>query len=121
MVRNAVAVAERLIPSLQVIVQHEAWAGDNVYAEPEYDEPVDRACVIDYKQRMVTTASGEEKLAQAKLTFTSDIVITVQDRLTIPGGGASTEETVTAPILNIEGTLDPLTNRPYATVVYIGA
>jgi hypothetical protein len=119
-IRNAVALANRLTADLQVTVRHEAVDTVDVHGDKTYHDPVDVEALVEWKQRSVVTPSGEVALSVAKLTFLRDIVITIEDRLTITGGAGITDD-ITAPILNIAGLVDSGTNRPYVTEVYIGA
>lgn len=128
LVRNAVATANRLTAALQVTVTHEAWTGKDSYNKPTYASGKDRQCILEWtsdtgRPALVKTASGEEKVVRAKLTFVVPIAangaddrqepVDPRDIFTLPDG-------TTGPILNIGGVVDPSTSAPYALEVSIG-
>jgi hypothetical protein len=121
LVREKVGLIDDLTASLQVTVVHEAAARDadgnvirNVHGEVEYDDAVDRKAIVEYQNRvLVSPLTGKEQLLIAKVTLPRDVEITPDDRLTLPNGE-------TAPIIRLEGVVDPETSRPYSTAAYLG-
>ena len=111
--RSAVKTAQRVTISLQASVSHEPFVSQNGYGESAYGAAVTRTALVEHKQRLVKTSEGREVVATELLTFLGDVAVTTRDRITLPGG-------LTAPIVAIEGVMDPVSGRPYATVVSLG-
>lgn len=123
LIRNAVTLANSLTADLQATVSHEAWIGQDSRGKPNYDDPVSRQAVVDFRQVRRRLADGSETLQAAKLTFVGPITangatgrrepIDNRDRITLPNG-------YTGPIVEVLGVVDPTTNAPYAIDVVLG-
>lgn len=116
LVRNAVATADILISSLQVVVSHSHYSGQDAYGSVTYLPSVPRRAVVDMSSQQLRTSSGELVRVKARVTFTQPLnpPVDSRDRIILPDGS-------TGPIVNVEGgVVDPLTNRPFETEVWIG-
>lgn len=118
--RSAVAVAHKVTGSLQVEVTLDPWVGTDEYGKPTFGLQKCVSAIVERRQRMVRTATGEEVLSTCRLTIlepSRDTAIAsslerqqfldTRDTVTLPDG-------TTSPILAIEGVIDPSTDRPYA-------
>lgn len=112
LVRSTVALASSITRDLQVDVTYEAFDSANATNQPTYDSAVTKRAVVEKKARMVRTTTGEEKLSQASVTFLVPFALDLRDRITLPDG-------TTAPILNVKGVYDPVTDEPYALEVFL--
>ncbi|HUW56687.1 MAG TPA: hypothetical protein VMZ92_08635 [Planctomycetota bacterium] len=119
-VRNAVAIANKVTAPLQTTVTHEAWIGADKYGKPQFDLAVIRPALIERK----TAAVGGSQITQnATVYFLSPVEehgaddrqepLDPRDRITLPDGW-------TGPIVNVEGLIDPATNLPYLYTVALG-
>lgn len=114
LVRNGVALANRMTADLQVEVVHESVIGHSrPYNKPEHGEPVVRSAIVVRKMRVVRNAEGAEVVSGATVTFLSDVVVAEGDRITLPDGA-------TAPVVAVGGLADPSTGRPYLPEVALG-
>jgi hypothetical protein len=111
--RRGVAIANRVTNRLQDVIQHSAQSGQDIYGNDTWADPVSIPAVIELKQQLHRTESGETVLAQAKITILQPVAIDAKDRIALPDG-------TTGPIVDVAGVLDPTTNRPYATEVWLG-
>ena len=119
-VRGAVAIANNVTSSLQVIVMHEPWMGSDKYGKPIYDHPVPRPAMVD---RKTASIGGQQIVQNTSVTFICPInphgaanrqePLDPRDRITLPDGW-------TGPIVNVNGPVDPLTGMPYLYQVSLG-
>lgn len=120
-VRNAVALANRVTTSLQAEVTHEPWIGKDKYGKPLYDNPVRRLALI---QKNTSNVGGQQLVQGATITFIYPIdpnganlrqePIDPRDKITLPDGW-------TQPIASVSGITDPLTGMPYLYEVTLAA
>lgn len=123
LVRTGVALAHQITGDLQVVVEHEPWTGTDGYNKPTYGYVKKRKALVERKQRMVRTPTGEEVLSTCTVTILGTVKangatgrqepIDTRDRLTLP-------DDTTAKILSVEGLIDPTTERPYCYEVALG-
>jgi hypothetical protein len=127
-IRSGVATANKVTGGsggLQAIVLHNAWTGKlaDGYGTERYAGNVERRALVEFKQRMIKTSSGQLLMSRATVTFLEPIEangatgrqepIDSRDVITLPDG-------TTGPILDISGFVNNETNAPYFSVVSIG-
>ncbi len=115
-VRDGVATADSITTSLQVNIRHYAWIGANDRGGPLYASPVTIKAIVDMRPRLRRTSDGTEVMQRCQVTIPRPIrpngaagrrePIDPRDKIVLPDG-------FTGPILDIEGPVDPVTNRPY--------
>jgi len=112
-------VADPLTSSLQVEVAHYRWADRTVdiYNKPTWGAPIPRRGIVSKSSKLVRRTNGSDagELVQAAWTvvFPRPVPLDPRDKLVLPGS-------VTGPILNVDGVLDPGTEEVYATEVFLG-
>lgn len=122
-IRAGVATAKALTLDLQVSVTHTPWIGQDTNGAMIPGPTATLKAIVERKQRMVRTPSGQEVLSQYYVAFLEQVApngaagrtepIDVKDALVLPGG-------VTGPILSIVGFYDAGTGYPFFTEVYLG-
>ena len=123
-IRKGVATINDVTSTLQVNVQHRAWTKAQGDGEDKLDPPISRPAIVEYKRRMVRTATGDVVQQNASILFTYPIApngapgrrepIDPRDEITLPDGHCG-------PILMVVGPpTDPDTNRPYMVEVSLG-
>jgi hypothetical protein len=121
-VRSGVAIANSVTNSgdLQASVMHEHYtesaqlAANKGVGKRTLDAAVSRPALVQKKQQMVRTASGELVQSKASVVFLDPaVLVTLFDKITLPDG-------TTGPILSIEGFVDKRTGQPILTEVYLG-
>jgi len=121
--RSAVKVADTITKSVQATVTFRHCTDANTAGRgvPSYDAPVPLLAIIDKKQKMVRTPSGQIIASTATLTFldvaavaavTGGVGIKVNDKITLDDGSSP-------PILNVGGFVDAGTDQPLATTVWL--
>lgn len=123
-VRAGVAVAHTITQTLQVGVSLARWQGQYAFGAVTYAAATDYPALVEYKVRLHETASGKLVQTRAKVTFLTVIPpngaanrtepIDSRDRIVLPDG-------TTGPIVDVEGLVDPGTERVYMSEVWIGA
>ncbi len=123
-VRGAVAIADTVTSTLQVAVTHLAWTGQDAYEKPSYNTPgISRLCILEMSRKMVRGPEGRDVEQTAMLTFPYPIdpqgsahrrePIDPRDKFVLPDGR-------TAPVLSVDGIVDPATDQPYMYQVSLG-
>lgn len=122
-IRTGVALADSLTASLQDNVSHEAWTGLNSVGDVTYAAAVSRQAIVERKSRRHISATGQEILTSARITFLRPIAangaagriepIDGRDKITLSDG-------TTAPVVDVEAIMDPDTNAGYFTTVWLG-
>lgn len=113
LVRNGVAMADRLTTDLQASVTHQSWTGYTDEGVPSYATAVTRKALVDWKQKQVRTLAGTVTVSRAEVTFLRPVVVDEKDRIVLPDG-------TTGPILDMAGFVDPATGVGYTTAVFLG-
>jgi hypothetical protein len=129
LLQTVVKIADGVTNSLglQSKVGYRRWLGnENGYGDENLNPKKTLRAVVEYKQKTVVTAAGQEVNSNASVLFidlpalmlaTSNQGMTTQDEITLPDG-------TTAPILALDGFVDPKTGaadgRPVYTQVYLG-
>lgn len=112
-VRKMVGVADTITKPLQPEVIHEAFASQDNEGKVTYSGPVRRKALVDFKQKMIRTLTGEFTVSRAYVAFIGPVSVGPKDRITLPDG-------TVGPILDIGGFVDPETGRGYTTEVWLG-
>ena len=123
-IRGGVRIANGITSGLQVVVEHEAWVGQDSYGKPQFATAVARPALVEAKQRMRRMTNGQEVLQLASITFLQmpeangaegrREPIDPRDRLTLPDG-------ITGPIIDVSGMTDPGTDAAYLLEVALAA
>jgi hypothetical protein len=123
LVRSAVAIANSVTSSLQVVVSHEAWIGSDSYGAPQYATAVNLSAIVEYRQRLRHLRDGQQVLQRAVVFLLEPVSpngaaerrepIDPRDRIVLPDG-------TTGPIYDVAGLADPQTNASYYHEVVIG-
>ena len=125
LIRDCVAVADRVTMTLQCAVTHEAWiAVTGHYGAPSFAAAVSRQSIVDYSTRLVRDMNGQEVPASITIMILRPISangasgrrepVDPRDRFILPDG-------TTGPVLNVgPGGIDPSTGRAYFAEVYLG-
>lgn len=114
LIRDFTALADNLTQSIQVDVTHYMWLGTyDSHGKPELGAGVLRKALAEKKQRTVRTSADEMTQTDSIITFLRPVPITKFDKFRLPDG-------TIAPMLNVGGMFDPLTNDAYMDVVYLG-
>lgn len=112
--RSGIALARTLTDSLQTTVTQEVSAGQDLRGKQIYPTIVSQKAIVEMRQRAIKTSNGESVIARASILFLDPaVVVNYTDRLTLPNG-------YSGPILEIEGFMDPGTQKPMLTQVYLG-
>lgn len=124
LVRLSVKLADKFTRDGQSDVTHEAWIGEDKFHKAAYAAPVTLRCVVDSRQRMIITNTGQAITVMSTLTFTSPIKengasgrrepIDPRDKMTLPDG-------FTGPIIDTGAPIDPKTRQGYITQIMLGA
>jgi hypothetical protein len=124
-VRNGVALANRLTADLQAEVTHEAWTGQDDTGAPTYASAKTRTAIVERRQRLRRSPSGQELMSRHVVAFLAPIAangaadrqepIDPRDRITLPDGS-------TGPIIDVVSTVDSesATGHGYMYEVYLG-
>lgn len=121
-VQSAVKVADSVTRPLQSTVSYKRWLGQDGNGDASFAAPVELLAIVDWKQRQVRTITGLLSVSRAAVTFldaaalsaaTAGAGIGDDDVIVLPDG-------TTGPILDMAGFIDPWTELPIATEVYLG-
>jgi len=114
-VRGAVALANNITAGLQVAVLHQAW--DGTYdgdGNPVLAAAVSRQAIVEWKQRLVRSVTGQEAMSPCRVTFVEPLIATRYDQIKPPPA------TEYHSIVSQESVVDPGTSQPYYLVVDLG-
>lgn len=122
LIANGVALADKLTADIQPTVIHRRWAGVNGFNEPNYDDAAPYPAIVEIKERMVRTATGEEKLSSHVVTILREPAaqghpernepIDTRDMFLLSDGTKGV-------ILTVTGFQDPKTTKSYFYQVYL--
>jgi hypothetical protein len=123
LVRNGVALADRMTTDLQVTIQIYPWIGTNDNGGPLYGSAVSMKAIVEEKEITRRLSTGQEVTQQAEITIPRPVAangaterrepIDPRDKILLPSG-------LTGPILDVNGMVDPTTNQPYMFTVILG-
>lgn len=121
-VQSAVKVADKVTRPLQSTVSYRRWLEQDGNGDATFATAVDLLAVVDWKQRQVRTITGLLSVSRAAVTFLDAAALSAatggtgigdDDVIVLPDG-------TTGPILDMAGFIDPGTEIPIATEVYLG-
>lgn len=123
-VRGGVATIKRTTSSLQVDATLEQWNGNSASGARTYATAATYSVLEDRRVRDIRLRTGDIVTSRARVTFLEDVAengtagrrepVDPRDRLTLSDG-------TTGPILDVpSGLVDPDTNRPYLSDVWLG-
>jgi hypothetical protein len=129
-IKAGVQTANLITKSLHVPVIHRAWIGQSPYGEAMYaatsvgaDGQVLRG-LVEIKQTTRALPNGLSSMSKATVMFIEPVPpngaagrtepVDVRDYIELPNG-------ISGPILDVEGLLNPDTDEPYFTEVWLGA
>jgi hypothetical protein len=105
--RAAVAKARTITEALQVDVIHTPVTGRNTSGVPTYGTPTTYRALVNRQRKMF-----QGVIAQGTVTILEKVTVSLDDRLTLPGGDVVT-------ILGANQPLDPA-GGAYMTEIWIG-
>lgn len=124
--RSAVATAHRVThgsDGVQTAVTFEAWTGLDGYGKPTFAVAKTLTAVVERQQRLIRTNTGQDLMSRMRVLVLDPPKahgatgrtepIDPRDRLTLPDG-------TTGLILDVDGVIDPTTERPFAYEVWVG-
>lgn len=142
LVRKGVSLANSLTSSLQDTITLQQWTGQSDgYGTYKYAAAASYTAIVEYKQRVVRDAAGNEVQSPAKVTIIQPVTgfvagvpafgdgafgddedsgvgrrepVDPRDRIVLPDGEWY-------PIARVDGLGDPDTNAPYMLEIYLGA
>jgi hypothetical protein len=121
-VRSAVAVADKVTRPLQSTVSYRRRTGQDGNGDATFATAVDLLAVVDWQQRQVRTITGLLSVSRAAVTFLDAAALSAATG----GAGISDDDVIvlpdgtTGPILDMAGFIDPGTEIPIATEVFLG-
>lgn len=123
LIKNGVALADKLTADLQPTVTHSAWIATTGTGKSVFGAPMTRAAIVERKQKLVKTGGGQELLSQHVVSFLRPVAphgaagrsepIDARDRITLPDG-------TTGPILHVDTFVDRVTGAGYYHQVFLG-
>lgn len=127
LVRSGVALANSLTGPLQAQITVERWTGAaNEFGDPTFAAAVTVPALVEHKQRYRQTSAGQVVLTSAKVSILDASAlpdlggvrtdpIDLRDRVTLPDALSP------APIVDVEGLVDPDTDAPYVLELWLGS
>jgi len=112
-IRAGLATAKTVTADLRDAVTHEAFSSIDGFGKPTYSAGVTRYPIVERKQRLIRTNTGQETLSTHRLLFLEPVSIDTRDRFTL-------SDSTTARILTVSGVMDPSTDAPYYAEVWLG-
>lgn len=123
-VRNGVALADKLTLSLQVNVTHRPWTGQGVDAAPTWASPgVSVPAIVIEKRSLVRFADGHEKMSSHYVGILRPLTpngatgrdepVDPRDLIILPDG-------TTASVLSVAGVVDNSTGKRFYCEVLVG-
>jgi len=121
-VRSGVKIANKLTLDLQAEVTFERYLSSDGAGGSTYSSPVSLRAIVEDKQQVVRTLSGELSQSRTSITFLDTVALLIatggngvqeSDRLTLSNGE-------TGSILAIGGFIDAGTGIPVATEIFLG-
>jgi len=108
-IRAGVATAATAVGALLVTVTHEAKTGTDGDGVPTYATGIDRHAFVMTAQSKVARLMGTEPVLGPTVLFLDNVIVTVEDRITLPDGSV-------APVKSVDGIADPAGGVYYAQV-----
>ena len=114
LIRSGMATADRLTDSLQATVQHCTWLTRDGYGKPAYAAGVPVKCLLTTAPRFLgpSVDGGSAIVADATLVIPRPLVVTQEDKFTLPSGESMR-------VLRAQALCDP-DGAAYGVTVYVG-
>lgn len=122
-IRSGVTLADSLTTPLQSSITLQRWIGQDAFGKPTYATSEIISCIIEHRLRLKTLSDGRQLQARAVITIPRPLSangasgrrepIDLRDKITLADG-------TTGRIVDVEGVLDPDTQRPYAIEIWLG-
>ncbi len=113
------SVVDPLTASFQVSINHFPYSARTLddYSKPTEGSAVPRMAIVTKIDKLVrkTSATDAGELVQANwsIVFPRPVAVDARDKFVLPGS-------VTGPIVQVEGVIDPATSVVYATEILLG-
>lgn len=124
LIRDGLALADRMTASLQPQVTHQAWIGNDGFGDSQYAPPQSYPALVERKDRLMRNKEGQEIRSEHVVSFLRPVApqgaegrdepIDPRDIITLPDGS-------TGPIAAVETFVDPATGAGYFHIVALGA
>ena len=114
LIRSGMATADKVMDSLQATVTHRAFASRDSYGKPAYAAGVPVKCLLTLAPRFLgpSVDGGSAIVADATLVIPRPIVLTQEDKFTLPSGESMR-------VLRSQALVDP-DGAAYGVTVYVG-
>lgn len=122
-IRQQIALADRLTTDLQDTIQFYAWIGSDDFTNPRYADPIPMKALVEDKVMEKRLPDGREVVQHAMVTILRPVAangaaerrepIDERDKIVLPNG-------YTGPILSVNGLIDPSTHAAYMFEVMLG-
>jgi len=124
-IATALNTADNLLENEEILepVTIERWTGQDVEGDETYAAAITPPAIVELKQELRKTDTGQEVMSKTKLTFIRPIAdqgtagrrepIDPRDKITLPDG-------TTGPIVDIGGLISGGTGKPYMLEVWLG-
>lgn len=121
-IRSGVKTIDTVTKSLQPTVTHRAWKSADVYGSPVFASPKSYKAVVEQKQELRKTSSGQLVMTKASVMIIQPVPpdgapgrvepIDPRDIITLPDG-------TTGKIVDVQGFVDEKTDHPYFSEIYL--
>ena len=121
--RSGLKIIANQTRTVQGIVKHYAWTGQDQFGNESYAYPVDRKAIITERIQDRPGQSGQVTRTTAHLLFLDPIEpngtpgrlepIDTRDKIVLPDGSSN-------PIVETNGLVDPDTTRPFFMEIWLG-
>lgn len=112
--RSGVKIVDTVTKSLQpfvTVIRCTGYASDG----PQYGPSITRRAIVEYKDQLVKTHSGDLVQSRASVTFVDQgFTVGINDKLILPDGS-------TGPILDTGGFADAVTGYPIVGEILLGS
>lgn len=122
-IRKGVAIADKVTRPLQCAVTHKAWIAQDVYGAAIYAGAASRLAIVEQKQQMRRTTTGELVMTTASVMFIYPVPpngaagrrepIDPRDVILLPDGS-------TGPLVDVAGFVDTKTTHPFFSEIALG-
>lgn len=111
-VANGIGTIKSVTASLQAAVVHRHVTARNIEGTPT-ETSTTRSAIVEKKQRLVKTASGQMEMSVATITFLEPVAVALDDTFTLSDG-------TNGQPLNTSGLFNEDTDLTFLTQVYLG-
>lgn len=121
--RSGLKIIATQTRSIQGVVKHHAWIGQDQFGNETYAFPVDRKAIITVREQDRPGQMGQVTRTTAHLLLLDPVEpngttgrlepVDTRDKIVLPDGS-------TAPIVETNGLIDPDSTRPFFMEVWLG-